>query len=727
MKFIRHFLSVCAISMLGAVTLSAQSIEELHRNAVKTNQACTWNALAQKLYQERKDPELLHTATQNAIQLAQASNDSAQWGEALVYASDLYYQKGEFHLYLNANQEALNLLKHTRAQGIKEVALNNIATAFGEQDKIDSLIWYTRKAMQINQLYTGNKASLGDECQNMSYAYSILGIADSAYHYIQSTIKALSESKDTLRLLDAYNQMGVFYVKKKQYPDAMNYFKKALNMYELVENTHNRLYIYTNLAAMYHKWGKKAEAVKFARHSLEEAYETAEKATYGKLLCNMGLYLHSDEKFRASADTLLQALPLVRESYHYLGTAYQTLANNYEMMNMTDSCEYYLNKVDSLADTHQFVRGELFYAAKIALLVHRKEYKKAASHAQRFMELEAEKDLSECSPHIYDMVSLALEMGAGDYRAALKYKKKAAAMQDTLYQRETNRQMNEFYARYQTAEKDLKIASMKIERQQTRQMWILGIGGSILAIIILSTLVLIQRIKQIRKEKEATDLRLRIRQKEQELEMMEKDMHTHILQSYFEGTEAERERLAKELHDNVANELMGIRMLMKIKPDASEETDRHLEKLYEEVRAISHDLMPPIFRQATLTKILEAHMRRLNMKESCCFELYMSDEKELNRVGEKLSLAIYRIVQELTGNIVKYSGASSAVVNLQIDSHSVRLSVIDDGSGFDSQQVTKGVGLQFVKNRIEELEGNLQLDTSIGKGCKIVITLPLQT
>lgn len=311
MYITKHLLCVFAIILLWMDSVSAQSIQQLHEKAVETNQASAWNALAEKLYLERKNPELLHTATQNAIRLAQAGKDTAQWGEALIYASDLLYQKGDFHLYQQANRKALNLLRHTHAYGMQEVALNNIATSFGEQDEIDSLIWYTRKAMQINQQHGGSKDRWGDECQNMSYAYSILGVADSAYHYIQSTIEALHESKDTLRLLDAYNQMGVFYVKKKQYPDALHYFEKALDMYGLVENKHNRLYVYTNLAAMYHKWGKQTEAVKFARHSLKDASGTAEKATYGKLLCNMGLYLHSDKKFRASADTLLQALPLV--------------------------------------------------------------------------------------------------------------------------------------------------------------------------------------------------------------------------------------------------------------------------------------------------------------------------------------------------------------------------------------------------------------------------------
>lgn len=149
-----------------------------------------------------------------------------------------------------------------------------------------------------------------------------------------------------------------------------------------------------------------------------------------------------------------------------------------------------------------------------------------------------------------------------------------------------------------------------------------------------------------------------------------------------------------------------------------------MKKLYEEVRAISHDLMPPIFRQVTLTEILEAHISKLNMRENCCFELYLSDEEALNKVGEELSLAVYRIVQELTGNIIKYSSASSAVVKVQFVSRSVVLSVSDNGVRFDSRQPTKGIGLQLVKNRVEELKGSFLLETEIGKGCEVAITIP---
>lgn len=631
MNIAKYLLCTCCIGLSCIHTAPAQNAEELYRKATETQQAETWNKLAEYLYTARKNPTLLRTATEHAKKLAQKNRDSIEWGKAVIYGSDLFYQKGEFQSYQDENRRALKLLRNTHEYGLQEVALNNIATSFGEQDQIDSLIYYTRKAMFLNRLHRGSRGKWGEECQNMAYAYSVYGIADSAYHYTKETIEASIEAKDTLRLLDAYSQMAVFYIKKKQYPDALNYFTKALDIYELVENKHNRLYVYTNLAAMYHKWGKKTAAIKFARHALKDAEGTAEKATYGKLLCNLGLYLHAAGMFRESADTLRMALPLVSESFHYQGSLCQTLASDYDMLGMPDSCEYYLNKVDSLAETHQFVRGELFYASKVALLMHRKNYREAAFYAQRFVKLDEQKELTESSPYIYNMISLALEKGTEDYQTALKYKKKAASMQDSLYQEKANIQMNEFYARYQTTEKELEIASMRLARQK----WILAIVGSALMIIILCMITLYQRMKRIRKEKEAADLHIRIQQKEQELEKTEKEMHSHVIDSYFKGIEAERERLAKELHNNVANELLGISMLMKLQPDKSEEAIQQLQKLQKEVRTISHDLMPPIFRQVTLTEILKAHIYNLNVRGNCNFELILTNEQELNNVSSK--------------------------------------------------------------------------------------------
>lgn len=212
MNIAKYLLCTCCIGLSCIHTAPAQNAEELYRKATETQQAETWNKLAEYLYTARKNPTLLRTATEHAKKLAQKNRDSIEWGKAVIYGSDLFYQKGEFQSYQDENRRALKLLRNTHEYGLQEVALNNIATSFGEQDQIDSLIYYTRKAMFLNRLHRGSRGKWGEECQNMAYAYSVYGIADSAYHYTKETIEASIEAKDTLRLLDAYSQMAVFYI-----------------------------------------------------------------------------------------------------------------------------------------------------------------------------------------------------------------------------------------------------------------------------------------------------------------------------------------------------------------------------------------------------------------------------------------------------------------------------------------------------------------------------------
>ena len=206
----------------------SQNLETFHKTAQKKNTANAWNDLAEHLYDKRENPALLKEATQYAIELALKDGDNQELARAYIYASDLLWQEGSIEEYMSTNKKALDILKDSENHSLKEVALNNVATAFGEQDRIDSLIYYVNKAVELNSKYDGTKQNLGYEYQNLAYAYSIKGIVDSSIYYTQKTIDALQLAKDTLPLLDAYNQMAVVYVKNKNYPKALNYFNEAL-------------------------------------------------------------------------------------------------------------------------------------------------------------------------------------------------------------------------------------------------------------------------------------------------------------------------------------------------------------------------------------------------------------------------------------------------------------------------------------------------------------------
>lgn len=725
-KVILYRLGFPLLLLLVIPPVKAQQLDALISKAERDNLAESWNEVANYCYQERKYPDILKEATDKAKQLSGQHNNTQELARAYIYASDLYYQEGDIRGYLSHNRQADEWLQSLPdAYGLREEALNNMATAYGELDKIDSLVYFTQKAIKLNNQYNGTRLQLGNEYQNMAYAYSVMGVPDSSILYSQKTIDALAEARDTLRMLDAYSQMGTVYAKLGQYTDAIQYYTDALDIYKLVENKHNRLYIYTNLAAVYQRIGKEDKALEFSTEAIKDAAETTEKMTVSKLLCNHANYLFRNDKYRSSIDTLRLALPYIQESHHYLGTAYQIMAQDYYALNMTDSCSYYLDRVDELVQKQVFARSEYYYSSRIMLLATQQKYREALPYVEEFIALERVKPMKNVNnAALYNSIAQVLSKGTEDYRRALEYKSKAYSMQDSIYKKETDAMLNSFYARYKTAEKDKAISILQLEKEIEGRKHLTLTIAFILIIAILFVFFLSNRIRRLKKEKEAAELTNRIQEKENEFRLVMNDIELNEMQSYLRGLEAERNRLAKELHDNVSNTLLGINMQLRDVNEVPEKISNEIESLQQSVRSISHELMPPAFKYATLPEVVENYITRLNEKNKTVLSYEISNAKELERLPESMALEIYRIIQEGTSNILKHARAKHGHVTLQLKKNTVCVVISDDGKGFETSKPHTGIGLQIMEDRLKAIHGKLNIQCAPGKGCILDITIP---
>ncbi len=690
-----------------------QHAGNLREKAEKENTAESWNNLAEYLYQERTDPGLIQKATGKAIELATSQNNRKELGRAYIYSSEISFQEGDILKFREANRTALQTIEGLRYYDLEEEALNNMATAFGEQDQIDSLIFYVRQAIDLNLRYKGSKKQLGNEYQNLAYSYSILGVTDSSLFYTRKTIEVLGEAKDTLRMLDAYNQLAVIHVKSQQYKEALNTFNEALDLYEKVENKHNRLYIYTNLAALFQKWGKQEQAIDFSRKAIADAANSSEKITYAKLLCNLGGHLYRHQLYQSSIDTLTLALPYIRESHYYLGTAYQTLAANYFAINKADSVTHYLALTDSLSNRNQFTRGELFYAAKAGLLLEQGKIKEAVPYVYEFIQTDSRKELKDAYPALYNMVAYILEEGAGDYKQALAYKSLAYAIQDSLYKKESDSRLNEFYALYKTTEKELEISRLNEERQKILYTRTLLISCFVIIAVILLCISLYNRFLRLKKEKEAVSLAAKV-----------KELEIRQMQQYLEGLEDERNRLAKDLHDHVSNNLYILDNELKKIENIPPAVSRQMGQLYHQVRNISHELISPAFQYTTLAEIVHSRIVELNEKSTIRFTLALPEEAIIERLPVSVSHELYRIVQECIGNILKYSRATEAKITLSYENQKLFLTVQDNGTGFDPEKKRTGIGLQIIEERTKRMNGSLSIASGPGNGCQIKVMVP---
>jgi len=238
-----------------------------------------------------------------------------------------------------------------------------------------------------------------------------------------------------------------------------------------------------------------------------------------------------------------------------------------------------------------------------------------------------------------------------------------------------------------------------------RTFWFLALVA--LAIGVLCWLVYRNRINQLRKISEA---------------------QTRFTQQLITSQEAERKRIAAELHDGLGQNLVIIKnraLLGLNKGDDQQRVARELGSIsesasqaLEEVREITNNLRPQLLDRLGLTKAIKA----LCKKVSGVIEIESEIDSIDNLFSEIEEISIYRIVQESLNNIIKHSNASDAIVTIKRDDRKVSITIEDNGQGFDVGNVKSsggGLGLVGLTERAQLLGGELVIETKLGEGTKI--------
>jgi len=187
--------------------------------------------------------------------------------------------------------------------------------------------------------------------------------------------------------------------------------------------------------------------------------------------------------------------------------------------------------------------------------------------------------------------------------------------------------------------------------------------------------------------------------------------------------ETERQRIAEDLHDELGGNLAALKMTMQSFRLPHEQTT-HLadliDKTSENSRNISHNLMPPEFNKTKFIELLEIHYRHLTQTSNIHFHFFYTGYN-IYFIKED-ELIIYRIIMELTNNIIKHSGASEATIQLIYDEKELTLMTEDNGKGIMPEK-NSGMGLRNVRTRVSFLNGKINIDSGV-RGTTIMIQLP---
>ncbi|MFO0434537.1 MAG: sensor histidine kinase, partial [Sphingobacteriaceae bacterium] len=146
----------------------------------------------------------------------------------------------------------------------------------------------------------------------------------------------------------------------------------------------------------------------------------------------------------------------------------------------------------------------------------------------------------------------------------------------------------------------------------------------------------------------------------------------------------------------------------------------------QDIRSVSHNLLPIDLKKG-LTIALEELVDQINFTSVLTkIEMTITSEFKALALSQQTTLYIYRIVQEIINNSLKYAQAKNIHINMDYKKNQILLLLSDDGIGFNINDTIKseGIGLKNIKNRVEQLKGTIEIGSSQNKGTIFTIRIP---
>ena len=257
------------------------------------------------------------------------------------------------------------------------------------------------------------------------------------------------------------------------------------------------------------------------------------------------------------------------------------------------------------------------------------------------------------------------------------------------------------------------------------------VGAS--ALLLAQTALIVGLLVQAARRKRAEE---QVRRNQEELQRNSeriRDLGGRLLNAQ----EAERSRLARELHDDVGQQMALLSMDLQTLSGFDQDSDGEAEKLAREaltradsiakaLHDLSHRLHPAKLRLIGLVSALNGLQRELSRSDKSDVEITFSHDFVPPALPHDLTLCVFRVVQEALQNAIKHGHAKTISMHMKGTPSSLGLTIVDDGVGFDADKAWgKGLGLVSMTERLESIGGTMAIHSSPGAGTCIEVTAPI--
>ncbi|QKX06294.1 sensor histidine kinase [Aquimarina sp. TRL1] len=663
------------IPLLLLVISCAKTREKVPKKEIKSNIIETYLKNAENRDNNNEDRR---ENLKKAYTIYVTLEDDVYKREKIAQMSAIYYEFKEYDMCKKLNNKMLRLA--TKIKDSFGMAKANMNLGIHYQfTKLDTAFSYFSKS---NKLYEKLNRYPYEHGKTLISMARILQATKDNIGSEALTIDAIQKfelAKKERYLPTAYTNLGIISNYFEHYDQAISYHLRAI---EYAKNSKRKIYrtiaSYNNIGNSYRLKKDYKSAKKYYDKALSyKEYLKGNPKTYARLIDNKAYadFLSGEE--RGLPDLFFKALYIRDSIDHKRGL----------ISNSLHLSEYYQSKgEDSLA----------------------------IQYATRAKDISLEIDNNEELLKSYQILS---EVAPSD--EGVQYAHAYIKLSDSLQREE--RLFRDKFARIEYETDQIKEENQQIAKENDRLIVaVLGLS----ALFILGYIIF--RQKQSNKE-----LLFAQRQQESNQEIYRLLLNQQI--KLEEGRQLEQQRMSEELHDGVLGRLFGVRLSLdginqRANDGFTDARNKYIEELKsieKEIRLISHDLgTDSISPDVAYADVVESLISDLCEAHSMEFEFENDENIDWDVVNNHKKVNIYRILQESLQNIFKHAQAQKIKISFDYSEDKINLTILDDGIGFNSNKVKKGIGLKNITSRVRQMSGMVDFMSNKGGGTSVLISIP---
>ncbi len=590
-----------------------------------------------------------------------------------------------------------------------------------EDVNIDSAAFYYLKAGDLAD-------SVDSYWGKIRFAYNYSVVLNQKGEYLASekvNRKALElalQKDDTINIAKGYNNVANTFNSRSMYDTAYVYYLQSAAYFNKANSTQHLCILYSNIGTVLSDMERLEEAIDYYNKALLLAQEANDSLYIFSVLNNKGIALSLKKHNDAAMAAFKEALPYAQRFPQSFSTAqlYSNYANTLKQTGQLDSALLYYQKYYDLSILLGNKAGQGIALQGMAMVYFKmKNYKKAEEYSQ--------KASSSQTDYQYDNTLSLFKLKADisyytqAYDSSYFYFVKYIELRDTIQQLEIQKTISQAEKKFQLALKEEELLNKELELNNSqieskKKSWYLLISTFFVAAFGIISYFSYRYIKQRNKLFEAERINL------------QKDKEISVMLASFKGAEEERFRIAKELHDDLGTELTSIRFLTeKMIHQSKEEQQESNQKVQLSIKGLIEQMNEIVWSMNAESNSLEELILYIRSKIGLILnENNLEYQFEIPNEVPDIELSgfyrrnVYLMVKEAIHNAIKHSKATQITIKLAF-SPDLKITVIDNGIGFDEDVIKTGNGLKNMKQRVKSLQGSLKMTNNKGTNIEFIV------